>query len=71
MMKKNRTKIIAGIIILISLIVAFFKTTEVPQNQNSDEEQILETVIESELNSEEIKQPPKEAPKKETVKKSK
>lgn len=62
MMKKNRAKIIAGIIILISLIVAFFKTTEVPQNQNSDEEQVLETVIELEPRSEEIKQPPKEAP---------
>ena len=41
---KNRTKIIVGIIIAISLIAAFFANSEVPQNQSFDEVQIEETV---------------------------
>lgn len=62
MMKKNRTKIIAGIIIIISLIAAFFVNSEEFQNQSFDEVQVEEIIKESEPKSEEIKQPPKEEP---------
>lgn len=59
---KNRTKIIVGIIIAISLIAAFFANSEVPQNQSFDEVQIEETVKEPELITEDIEEPSKETP---------
>lgn len=59
---KNRTKIIAGIIIVISLIVAFFANSEVPQNQSFDEVMLEETVKEPELITEDNEEPSKETP---------
>ncbi len=62
MMKKNRTKIIAGIIIVISPIVAFFANSEVPQNQSFDGVMLEETVKEPESITEKIEEPSKETP---------
>lgn len=62
MLKKHTTKIIAGIIIIISLITAFFADSEEPHNQRFDEVMSEETIKEPEQKPEEIEQPSKKAP---------
>lgn len=62
MLKKHTTKIIAGFIIVISLIVAFFADSEVPHNQSFDEAVSEETIKEPEPKIEEIEQHSKETP---------
>lgn len=53
MMKKYKTKIIAGFIIVISLVAAFFQGEEIPKNQSEYEDNI-EEIIQKEETPEEI-----------------
>lgn len=62
MLEKHRIKIIAAIIIVISLIVAFFADSEVPHNQSFDEAKLEETIKESKSITEGNEQLQKESP---------
>ncbi len=53
MMRKHKTKIIAGVIIIISFALAFLQGEEIPEKQEIYKEKIEEIVIE-EVSSEEI-----------------
>ena len=44
MLKKHKSKIIAGIIVIISLIIAFFADSEMPYNQSTDKAKIEKTL---------------------------
>lgn len=64
MLKKYKTKIIAGIIIVVSLIVAFFADSEIskaPYNQNINEAEIEKTLSPPEMISTEIITPQEES----------
>lgn len=64
MLKKHKSKIIAGIIIVVSLIVAFFADSEIskaPYNQNINEAEIEKTLSPPEMISTEIITPQEES----------
>jgi hypothetical protein len=62
MFKKHKSKIIAGIIVIISLIVAFFADSKLPYNQSIDEAKIEKTLSLPETVSNDSNQPQKETP---------
>ena len=62
MLKNHKSKIIAGIIVIISLIVAFFVDGEMPYNKNVDKAMTDITLSSPEPTKNEIEQPQNETP---------